>query len=681
MTNDSTARSWTWSALSLSALFVIARFVGLDADPPAMFQRLGHALVTDPYYYTWFARNAVLFGDWDPLNYDRYAIFGHSIVSVVAYLVFSVAGVSRITAHVTSLILSLTGMALFAAAFWSSLTRGGRGLLVLLLSSNVFLFYYSRYPLMESGLLFYAGLLSLVFFRSGDRGWGQLLTGLVIALTALTGKLLGAMLLAPVIVAIITRGPGWSPAALARVVSGSAIGLVVYVIVFWGGSPAGLMDYLDEVRATVASDGSTSLAGLFTSLVSYWANPTIVRFQSALIAAAMLGGIATALSPLRRLKEDNGITAYNITWIIVATVILSLPEWRPARHMIFVLLPVCWLAATTLGRVIAGESPPIDRAARWRWLLVWIIGVSLIAVIVGQFSDVGSGRLLFGRFWLLIVAAASALSAVLWYVGKRPPVGHPSRFSRIVAALVAVVIVIQSACYVARGLGTLRYEMCDLSRDLAQLLPESAVLAGPNAPALTIDNRLRGILEFLGPRPPDRYVFQKNGVTHVAIAPSRWNWLREHTAVNDSGPNVFNKTVRGSAIQFRRLSPAGDSHTTLDSMIDAFYVGNSVSARALIDRLLARYPDNLLLQQFEVNVYYLSRNLPGTLSAIAQLSERYPDNYDVQYGCAMMAVRLYRVSSNVSLLQYAEQYLDRANRLDPPEPINLQRLQQIVSGG
>lgn len=674
----STSYVWTAAVGMTATIFVALRFVGLDADPPAMFQRLGHSLVTDPYYYTWFARNAVLFGNWDPQDYHRYAIFGHTIVSGLSYIVFSLAGVSRVTAHLAALILSLSGMALFAAAFWKRSDSVFRGMLVLLLSSNVFLFYYSRYPLMESGLLLYAGLITFVLFTWGDRTWGQLLAGFLIALTALTGKLQGALLVVPAVAALLVSSDKKKLTAIVAVAAGVVAGCAAYIVIFWGGSLAGLIDYFDEVRATVVADGRSSPVGLFTSLVSYWAQPTIVVFHSIPLGIALIGLLFAALSPVEIFRRERGALVFALTWIAVATLILSIPVWRPARHMVFVLLPVSWLAAKVLSQWVRGGSTSIARWNWWRWPVVFVISASLIAVVFGQFSTLRSGREMVQNHLVAILALAVTLTVSLWFFLRHRESITVHRGFRLGAVILLALALAQSGYYIEKGLTSLRYEMRDLSRDLAQLLPERSVLAGPNAPALTIDNRIGGILEFFGPRPPQRDLFERYGVTHVAIAPSRWEWLTDHTTVNDNCPNIFNKTVRGSAVQLRRLKPVGYASTPFDSLIDAFYANDSALARQIVTKLLMLYPDNLLLQQFDVSVRYLSQDLPGTLNAVATLSERHPGNYDVQYGCAMMVARLYRVSRNPSILRMAERYLENANALDPPEVITIQRLQQIA---
>ena len=93
--------------IAAMALLFIVRFLKLQIDPPYFFYGFSQAHLTDPYHITFFARNAVLFDNWNPFDYHRWDIFKFSLVSGFSYLLFSLFGVSRITANLSALILNL----------------------------------------------------------------------------------------------------------------------------------------------------------------------------------------------------------------------------------------------------------------------------------------------------------------------------------------------------------------------------------------------------------------------------------------------------------------------------------------------------------------------------------------------------------------------------------------------
>ncbi|MBD3401982.1 hypothetical protein GF420_03730 [candidate division GN15 bacterium] len=665
-------------AVAVAALSLVLRFVGLEADPPTMLQRLGHSLVTDPYYYTWFARNLILFDSWTPFDYDRYEIFGYTLVNGMACVVFLVAGVSRATAHVAALVLTLSGLALFVAAHWRVVARRQICLLIVLLSTNVFLFFYSRYPLMESGLLFWTGLCTFVYFRHGERPIGQFLCGAIVILAALTGKLFGGMLAAPLVMAILMRDANRRLRSLAMVAAGAVVAFLLYLLVFWGGSLAGLLDYLAEVRATVDTERSGSVVDSILGVLTYWVNRALIPFHSVQVFIGLCGLLLLVFSSKEQWRRQNGLFTFHVVWLIAATVVFGLPEWRPARHMLFALPPLLLLGAVALDRAIGADFEETSRTTWWRWLVALPITAVLVAIPIVQFTDSGSTAEIFTGRLAVIVLLALAVLAGLYYLVQGRAVSRAMRLAPWAALALVLLMLIQSGFYIFDGLTPLRYDIKKLNRDLAQLLPANTVLAGPNGPALTIDNQLGGVLEFFGPRPPARDLFDRYPITHVAIAPPRWSWLTAHTTVDRQSPVIFNKLLRGSRVQLRRIMPIGQAATPFDSLINAFYTGDTSRATALVNRLIATYPDNLVLRQFRVKVRYASRDLAGTLAAIEQLSEQHPGNLDVQWDCALMAARCYRVSRDPRILDRTRQYLERYNSLDAPETIDLDRLFEVT---
>ena len=114
------------------------RFLWLGIDPPLFFTGQGQALLTDPYNITYFARNRILFGSWDIFDYDRWVVFKYSLMSGFSYLTFLLGGVSRITANLSAVLLSLAGIVLFIFAP-RKLSSAARLILSVLLLSNMML--------------------------------------------------------------------------------------------------------------------------------------------------------------------------------------------------------------------------------------------------------------------------------------------------------------------------------------------------------------------------------------------------------------------------------------------------------------------------------------------------------------------------------------------------------------
>ena len=168
-------RSFNISLFILIIFLIILRFISLEIDPPNFFAGHTQAHLTDPYHLTFFARNAILFDDWNPFDFYRWDVFKYSLISGFSYIVFSIAGISRITANLSAVLLSLAGIGLFVIGFYR--LRSNRETLIItgLLLLSSMLFFYGRLPFLENGLIFLSGLLFFVFIKKYDKWWGQLL--------------------------------------------------------------------------------------------------------------------------------------------------------------------------------------------------------------------------------------------------------------------------------------------------------------------------------------------------------------------------------------------------------------------------------------------------------------------------------------------------------------------------
>ena len=189
---------------------VIVIFIGgfflwqtdLESDPPTYFSGIGQSLITDPAQYTFHARNKVLFDEFDPYEYPRWTVYQHSITSLTAYIWFSIAGSSLEESNMVGVFLSIGALILILLGIGRHHRFWVIPVVTFIFLINVFLFTHGRVSYLENGLLFYSALLFFIYSYWGNKIWGALLAGLIIAAAALTGKLFGFLLL-PVLILTI----------------------------------------------------------------------------------------------------------------------------------------------------------------------------------------------------------------------------------------------------------------------------------------------------------------------------------------------------------------------------------------------------------------------------------------------------------------------------------------------
>ncbi|MCH9032651.1 MAG: hypothetical protein IIB00_10395, partial [candidate division Zixibacteria bacterium] len=343
-------------------LFGILRFVNLNYDTPLYFTGYGISDLTDPYMYTSFARNKILEGDWDPFNYERWKSWRISIVSGVSYLVFLTAGVSRVTANISALVLGLGGTALF---LWGWSIRRSRDEILLiaffLLVSNL-MFFANRMTHLETGLLFISGMIVLVHFKLGKSVLGATLTGLLIALGTFAGKLTGVVLLAPVMVDYLFDGKKELARLGGATILGFIVGMIIYSAMFFDWSPISMIEYFRSQTAAVGLRPTVpeSLAGWTQMLFTYGADG-LFRFQTLVIIAAIIGTtslwVATFRKKERELIGANGYRAlvFVFVWLACGLITLIPFMYRPFRYFLPFMPPLLALAGFGVWRLLKGE--------------------------------------------------------------------------------------------------------------------------------------------------------------------------------------------------------------------------------------------------------------------------------------------------------------------------------------
>ncbi|MCK4574175.1 MAG: hypothetical protein KAU36_07375, partial [candidate division Zixibacteria bacterium] len=218
----------------------------LTSDPPMYYAGYGQSLSTDPAQYVHHARNEILFGDFDPFDYPRWTVYQHSLTSLTGWLWFSIAGVSIKQAAVVGLILCLGGLIFLILGLARYHRPWVTSVVALCYIINITLYTHGRLSYLENGLIFIAAMLFFVYSRWGDRLWGVALSGLLVAIAMLTGKLFGALLLPALLLAILFSGrdDSWRRA----LVSGGAflIGSLALMLMLYGTDLAAAMGYVGE---------------------------------------------------------------------------------------------------------------------------------------------------------------------------------------------------------------------------------------------------------------------------------------------------------------------------------------------------------------------------------------------------------------------------------------------------
>jgi 4-amino-4-deoxy-L-arabinose transferase-like glycosyltransferase len=522
---------------ALVLLLVVPRIVALDADTlPSLSDNSG--IWTDEGFYTYNARNAVLFG-WAELDEFNNRLLS-PILDAVQRVVFQTFGVSLVSARAISVVCALLALGFFYDALRRVWGRRVAVTGLVLLGGEVTFILYNRLALLEtpSVLVLCAAFWTWTLAHPG--GW--LLAG-ALAASAIAFKTTFLIFLpVPLIVGAWRRLEGTPMASLRSpafcYALGVLLGLLVYALT-WG-APHGrdVWRYNNYYRtrqvqprsvAQVARYAGRAVVGYRRSLAQFLETRTPVLTTLALIGLLSVpirgraeglkslapksdrpAGREMARRPAPTRPEDGrflerGISiprrdmpsrttlrqdGYRVLWLwaVLGLVALAVSRYSPSRYYLIVYPPLAGLAALALWRLVPAWRWARTNRRSWRaaplivlpaFLLVYHLllpGLNAWPGLSAHESRIGQA--------LALAAALGVMYGALLRVRRLP---RPAPLATVALTVFLLVSYGQwTHWFVNRG-----YRTRTVAREFAALVRPDEVLAGDWAPNLCLDNRVR----------------------------------------------------------------------------------------------------------------------------------------------------------------------------------------------
>ncbi len=494
----------------------------IDSDPPMNFSGLGQSLYTDPAQYVFHARNYTLYGQSDPFDYPKFAVFQNSLLSRFAYLWFSLAGVSLRQVNLVGVFMSLGGLIFFVLGLARSYRPWVPAAVAVCYVINVTLFIHGRVPYLENGLLFASGAVFWVYSWWGDKTTGIVLSGVLAAVAMLMGKLFGALLLPALALTVLTsEAPSRWKRALTLVVSFAATA-VALLVVLYAGKFSSVSGYFGEQTYGLYGfpPGLSSPWGFVESLLSYGYRNRLFYLSPDLIGFFVLGGFffARYLAAGLRIVQLPRPTVLALFWIIFFVGGLMPLGYSPIRYAVIIIPAVIIFGFTMLDVTLAMKS---NLTFHWDLKLTAIL--ALIAWIFLMHATANSFYFnivpppIRGLVWFTLPGAI----AVTWLV--RYVLIHWKR-RWTYRTLVALILVTVAVSAVINRYRILRYQYMqrnynvqEASRDIAKILGPGAVISGPFGPTFTLDNKVKAFIHQFGVARVDSTLFDREPITHLAV--------------------------------------------------------------------------------------------------------------------------------------------------------------------
>ncbi len=614
--------------LAVIVVLLGLRFVLLEIDPPYFFARFTQAHLTDPYHLTFAARNAVLFGDWHPFEYHRWDVFAYSLVSGVSWLLFSMFGVSRITANLAGVLLSVGGMLFFILGLNGYRRRREIAVSAMILLLSSMLFFYGRLPFLETGLIFLAGLTFFVFMRYHRRWWGQALSGFLVMIAALAGKLFGLIILAPVVATLlyVYRRQALKPILLA--IGGAVTAIVLYASLFYGGDLSVMTAYYTEQTTGMygAPRGLVSPLGFIVQLITFGSDNGLLTFSPFLATLTILGlGVLPFTLPSYSEKNRSHLPLLFAAFWIIAGVLGLMPfNYRPLRYTLFLFLPASAICAYSVGLVLEGRIHLRNNLPYFSTALVFVLAWYAITNLSHLFLG-DADKSVNGIVVIIITAAIALLLALIvyWRMGKKERI-----FGRLVPAVVVMVLivgmVVRQGWLLYEGLALPGTYLRDFNREVSEMVSADAVLTGPYTPAFTIDNNLKGIIYVFGLATRERNLFERFPISHVVTDRSNYDVGVKDFPVLQSALSLRRVRLREGSVEIMRMPQATAPMTDYERAAAAYGAKQFDSAFTYSKRFAEKYPDNLCGRFGLTTAYYIKGEIGEFLGNLKKSPRIFP---------------------------------------------------------
>lgn len=650
---------------------------GLVVDPPMYFSGLGQSLSTDPAQYTYHARNAQLFGDPTPFDYARWTVYEHSLTSYVAHAWFSLIGVDTRQSNMVGLMLALAGAFFFALGLIRQHRAWTSAAVVFVLVISVTLYTYGRLSYLENGLLLITGLLFWVYSWWGNRLWGIILSGIVVAVAMLMGKLFGALLLPGLLAAILLGQPGHRIRHTLVAAGSFVIALLLLAFALYGTNLTAAFGYVGEQSYGLRGfpDGLSSPWGFVQHLISYgflnrlfYLNPDVfaMLFASLVLLTLLPRGIRSVTD----LTRSNRLALFASALIFLGLMPLN---YSPLRYTLF-MLPMIAVTAFALfdHMLVHAKHRPVP-VLGWPERIVigfafWMLFFHLIANLA-FFNTVQQTLSII--VWATLPAAVGAVWTLEAIIKRRQLAPPPRAFMIALAALLVFSIVTNTARIKRNHFTTRNLTTIEAARDLPRLLGPGAVLSGPYAPGLVLESDMKAFIHLFGVAQVDSTLFERYPVTHLAVDNSNWEQAIKDYPHLAEAPIIATYHIRDYNVNIARIAglsgnPRADRYqlTEYERAVGFYRAQQFDSAIAILEPLYNRHLDSKAIGMLVGELLFATNRLQQGVNHMVTLAQRFPTDYyiQIQTGRALQIVAI--MTKDQGLLQRAASFYERGTKVN-----------------
>lgn len=663
----------------MAAVIVVAGFVAwqsnLSADPPMYYSGIGQSLSTDPAQYTFHARNQVLFGDFDPFDYPRWAVYQHSLTSLVAWGTFALFGVSITTASIVGVLLSLGALVLLMLGVARHHRPWVTAAIAFCYVLNVTMLTHGRLSYLENGMLFMLAAAFWVYSWWGKHMVGTAIAGGLVAAAMLTGKLFGAMMLPALMLTIFFSGGTYRWKLILATTAGFATATLLLLTALYGPEFSAISAYFGEQTYGLRGfpDGLKSPWAFVERLVTYGFSNHLFFLTPDLLLFLVVGMVLPVQFRLQRTKLTP-VTWLAISWTALAVIGLSPLNYSPIRYAVLVIPAMIVLCFTMFDCVRNARVEGTANVARWQLVLLvgafWLFLAHLTGN--GLFFDT------FPRPISMITWTTLPVAIGLAFLARRLlTTGLSHRISKrawmIALATVMATSVVANGIHIHRSyfLET-NYNISEANADLATIVGPNAIISGPYGPTLTVDTDLHSFIHLFRVANVDERLFDDNPITHLAVDMSNYAEAVKNYPALQGLQRETTYWIRDVEVGLFRINDLFENQDALAYQPSPYeravaYVRAQQfdSAMALATQTYRLHPESNSTGLLLASLLLQTGQLQHGHSVLISLGQRFPTNFFVQLQCGQMLQRLAYLTKDQAMMNTAQGFFAKAVEVNP----------------
>lgn len=666
----------------LAAVVIVCGFIfwqsDLASDPPMYFSGVGQSLSTDPYMYSFHARNMILFGDADPFGDSRWIIYKHSIVSIASYIWLSLTDISLKEANTVGLLLSIGGLLLILLGLLRKHSPWVTAAVAICYLMNVSLLTYGRLPYLENGLILAISLLFYIWSRFGKTAYGVIALGAGVAVATTMGKAFGLLLLPALMASIWVSQPDDRKKQLLRLTGSFLVTCLLLILLFYWGNTNGVFDFIERQSVGLHGfpRGLTSPWAFGEHLASFGLNANLFYLNPDLLLF-MLAGVGLVAFRMRNgqksLADLPPTALFAMFWLAAGWLGLMTLNYLPLRYMLFIIPAMIVFCFTMIDWMMTSQRKALLGNG---WLgpalmaiMIWIAFVNAISHGV-YFNDFNAPRQTI--VWLSLAGAVVIVLALRTFVQRRLRLLSRPILGSLAVILILTSITVNSARIRRKHMLTSHFSTIEANQDIDQILSDGAVVAGPYAQAITFQTGKKSLIHFFDGSGRDGNLFKLYPITHLAVDIGNWRRATEDYPELAGLEPIATYWIRDIHVQLFRVGelfghPQTQSYelSAYEEAIDHFRAGRLENAFTALGKRRDIINTSKSAGILFSHLLKSQNRFEHVLQMLTALVDRHPTDFSLQLELGHFLEQIAIQRKDPIMLDKAKKCFQRAIELNP----------------